>query len=349
MKRKPAIILLSVLVVFFAVVLFLFISSLLSQQWEMEQHTEELTKLVEKTMSDRAKAEKLAAELSVKEEKYKKKLEKLNALLRVLQEEEEAVVERQLAAEPHMPDAKEVEQFAANPIPELVAMLQASINASDHLRTSALIAALKSKNEESVDYLIGCASKPESNTKKYYYLLILAFLKDARALPVFQDAMVPGESGVVRDAAATGLMSIPDVSSLPLLLRTLKTETDKNIKMKIVTALGLIGDSRAVEPLKTVSIDEENNTIGSFALTALVRIADPSTVDFFAETARNSTNADRRLIAVIGLKSIGNIKAKAVLKEIAQTKGPIAREAGKALDELSSGLKAGGEPEGEDK
>lgn len=73
---------------------------------------------------------------------------------------------------------------------------------------------------------------------------VLAEIGGAALGPLLQAAH--DDSGIVREAAATGLGELADQSALPWLMDAAATDAEKLVREAAVAALGAIGDERAV-------------------------------------------------------------------------------------------------------
>ena len=109
-------------------------------------------------------------------------------------------------------------------------------------------------------------------------------------------------------ALALGLMR--DQSSVDAVRKTLKTESDRELRVQVATAAGLLGDATVIDDLAAVvtSPDSSNYELGSAAL-ALGQIGDERAVAALLEVATDTKQryADvTRGLAVVALGQIGD-------------------------------------------
>jgi HEAT repeat protein len=304
------------------------------QEREFQERLHEHERLAEKVDKENLaalqRAKQHAAKLAENKKRIESQLEEAQARLARFQKE----TDQDLKA--IKPDEGEVEKLAKLPVAQIASKMKNAIDGGDRDSISTLAAALKRNRDEALKYLMETISNSSDKSENYRYLLMLAMLRDTRALAFFQDLLQTETDAMIRRAAASALITVPDQSSVAVLIDVLRADKDWGVKTNAAAALGEIKDPRAVEPLKQTYLKEENYTLRTLTLGALARIADPGSVGFFSEIAEKSADGGFRLIAVNGLKNIGTPEAMAALQEVvSQQTGTVADEARRALEELS--------------
>jgi HEAT repeat protein len=130
-----------------------------------------------------------------------------------------------------------------------------------------------------------------------------------------------GADKSVRGWCGLALGLIGDRSSVEAVRKTLKTETDRGLRVQMATAAGLLADATVIDDLTAVlkSPDSSNYELGSAAL-ALGQIGDERAVAALLEIATDTQKrfADvTRGLAVVALGQIGDRRDLPVLSRIA--------------------------------
>ncbi len=170
-----------------------------------------------------------------------------------------------------------------------LADLSARINDSE-TRAAFLLARGLVKDLDARDDLVEIVSRPGDATLRGFACVALGLLGDAR--PAVKDALylALGERTNVdlRRDSATGLGLLRDAATVPHLLDQLRTASSFVVQGQVVTALGAIGDQRALAPL--VSFLEDRNQrapVRALAAVGLALIADPRPVPALARLSRD--------------------------------------------------------------
>src|SRR5262245_28333530 len=125
----------------------------------------------------------------------------------------------------------------------------------------------------------------------------------------------------VRGWCALALGLIDDRPSVEAVRKTLKSEADRELRVQVATAAGLLGDATVIDDLAAVikSPDSSNYELGSAAL-ALGQIGDERAVaallDIATDTGKRYADVPRGL-AVVALGQIGDRRDVPVLSRIA--------------------------------
>ena len=335
MAKSANLILIASMIVLFGALSYLLFSSLYGEQSDIDKMVREHDRLVGQVDRERPETDKLLQELLVLEEKAAWLLSEKGELIKKLRDQQENALFSEVYAGDKELDEQQVQELAALPVKKLVQKLLASIEDSDKLTIALLCAALREKKDEAFDYLNAAAADTNDKRNKFGYLYALSQLQDRRALGTFQRVLADKSEtdALVQRAAASGLVALPDKSSVPVLISALQNSTDWGVKVNSAAALGLIKDSRAIKPLKDEFTGAANATVRSFTLLALAHIADPRSVEFFSGIARTSSEESHAVIAIQGLSRIESPDALKVLQDIARNcSGPAAEEARRMLD-----------------
>jgi HEAT repeat protein len=332
--QTTSLILFLAMVALFAALSYLIFSSLYGERSDIQGMVREHEQLVGQVDRERPETDKLLQELLVLEEKAAWMLSEKGKLIEELRDEKEKALFSEVYAGDMEMDESRVRELAALPVEELVRRFLDTIQESDKLTMALLGAALREKPDEAFQYLSSTFAGTDDKNLRFGYLYILSRLRDRRALPLFQKILADKSEtdSLVLRAAASGLVALPDKSSVPVLISTLQNSADWGIKVNSATALGLIKDPRAIEPLKKEFAEAQNAIVRSFSLLALAHIADSQCAAFFSDIARTASEESHAIIAVQGLGRIDSQEAREALKEIASTDaGPAALEAQRAL------------------
>ncbi|MEW6025944.1 MAG: HEAT repeat domain-containing protein [Planctomycetota bacterium] len=150
--------------------------------------------------------------------------------------------------------------------------------------------------------------------------LSLGNLKDASAVPIL-GKMLNGdggkkELGMVRAYAALGLGRIATKEALDELKRpTIASEKEADVRVAIVTALGMTGLTEAKDAI-IVFLQDKIPTVRGMACVALAQIKDEKAYETISETLQKNKSPESDGLMLIGLGLTGNDKAKADLKKI---------------------------------
>jgi HEAT repeat protein len=322
------------MIALFAALSYLIFSSLYGEHSDIESMVREHDRLVGQVDRERPETDRLLQEILELEEKAAAMLSEKGDLLEKLRAENEKALFSEVYASGMKPDERQVRELAGKPVHELVERLLGAIDESDKLTIALLAAALREKPDEAFEYVKNALAQAQDKRLKFSYLYILSRLRDRRAIGIFQVVLADkSETDIlVKRAAAGGLVALPDETSVPVLTDALNNAADWGVKVNSATALGLIKDPRALEPLKREFAGAENAMVRNFALLALAHIADPGCVAYFADIARSDPQESHAVIAVQGLNSIGSPDALKALREIASGgPGPAAEEARRIL------------------
>lgn len=334
MASSASYVLFVAMIALFAALSYLIFSSLCGQQDDIESLVREHDRLVRQVDQERPETDRLLQELLELEEKAAVMLSEKGELLERLRDENEKALFSEVYADGVKPDESRVRELAALPVEELMRKFLAAIEDSDKLTIALLAASMREKADEAFEYLKNGLTLTQDKSLKFSYLYILSRLRDRRAVGIFQDVLADKSETdtLVRRAAASGLVALPDKTSVLVLIDTLNSAADWGVKTNCAAALGLIGDSRAIEPLKKEFADADNSMVRNFALLALAHIADPECAAYFAEIARTDPKESHAVIAIQGLYRIGSPDTMKALREIASgDSGPAADEASRIL------------------
>jgi len=170
-----------------------------------------------------------------------------------------------------------------------LADLSARIHDSE-TRAAFLLARGLVKDLDARDDLVEIVSRPGDATLRGFACVALGLLGDAR--PAVKDALylaLAERTNVdLRRDAATGLGLLRDAATVPHLLEQLRTASSFVVQGQVVSALGAIGDQRALAPL--VSFLESRNEpapVRALAAVGLGLIGDPQQVPALARLSRD--------------------------------------------------------------
>ncbi len=335
MNRSASYILFATMIPIFAVLTFLIISSLYGRQRDINDMVREHNRLVRQVDRERPETDRLLQEILALEEKAARRLTEKGELIEKLQDESEKALFSEVYSEGIELEESRVRELAALPVSELAGRFIAAIEGSDKLTIALLSAAMREKPDESFEYLSTAAASTDDKSLKFSYFFILTRLRDRRTLSIFQNVLTDKSETdtLVRRAAASGLVALPDESSVPVLIDVLQNSSDWGIKTNAAAALGLIKDSRAIEPLKKEFAQAQNAMVRNFALLALAHIADPQCTAYFASIAGAASEESHAVIAIQGLHRIGSPDAQKALRELAsKDSGPASEEAKRLLE-----------------
>jgi HEAT repeat protein len=127
---------------------------------------------------------------------------------------------------------------------------------------------------------------------------------EARALPYLLSAASDPNMSVRSKAIETlGHMRMTDATS-PLVQRLFMRDTDDFTRRRILAALGMIGDKRAVEPLLDFANGKSNFETRAGAVYALGEIGDPAALPALEEIAERSDEQQLRDVAKVAIRRI---------------------------------------------
>lgn len=146
----------------------------------------------------------------------------------------------------------------------------------------------------------------------------------------------------ISSAAATTLSTLHDERAveplIELMLRPANTREERNNRRAAISALGEIGDRRAVAPLLAFMQDKSlHSALRSGAVSSLGRIGDASTIPPITQTLKDTTNPDEvRAAAVQVLGRLGCIDEADLFLQIAKDQNNALDLRRKAVDALAA-------------
>jgi HEAT repeat protein len=157
-------------------------------------------------------------------------------------------------------------------------------------RAAFLLARGLVKDEASLDELVQVVQHPGDATLRGFACVALGLLGKAR--PEVKDALylaLAERTNIdLRRDAATGLGLLRDAATVPYLLDQLRTASSFAVQGQLVTAIGAIGDRRALSPLVSL-LEDRSQGVQARALAAvgLGLIGDPRPVPALARLSRD--------------------------------------------------------------
>ena len=154
---------------------------------------------------------------------------------------------------------------------------------------------------------------------RYFSISLLEMIGDRRAVPALirlldRDAGARGFS--MRGAAASALGEIGDARAVEPLLGLLK-DSDRDVVARAVSALGEIGDHRAIKPLLAL-LKSPQSDLRSWAAIALGRFGDWTLFDPLFTGLKNVSNSDERQRFLFALGGTKDPRAFGILRSAFQ-------------------------------
>ncbi len=187
------------------------------------------------------------------------------------------------------PEQDPVEPALRRRIVQKLADLSARIRDAE-TRAAFLLARGLVKDQDARDELVQVVTRPGDTTLRGFACVALGLLGDAR--PEVKDALylalAERTSVDLRRDAATGLGLLRDAATVQHLLDQLRSASSFVVQGQIVTALGAIGDQRALAPLVSLLEDTSQPTqVRALAAVGLGLIGDPQPVPALARLSRD--------------------------------------------------------------
>jgi HEAT repeat protein len=154
------------------------------------------------------------------------------------------------------------------------------------------------------------------------FALASGLAKDKLAAPALLAALSDaGEDKRIRGWCALALGLMDERSAVPAIRATLQAESDRDLRVQVAMAAGLIGDGTVIDDLTNVirNADSSNYELGSAAL-ALGQIGDERAVKALLEVAtdaKHNYGDVTRGLAVVALGQIGDRRDLPVLSRVA--------------------------------
>ncbi len=139
----------------------------------------------------------------------------------------------------------------------------------------------------------------------------LGEIEDARAIDMLAPVLQSDPDPRIRQLAAWALGEIEDSRAVEPLTAAL-SDSDRDVRIRVVRALAEIEDTRAVQPLLAVLSDQDAE-IRKYAAYALGEIEDARAVESLANVLRNDADADVRAVAASALGEIEDRRAAPAL------------------------------------
>lgn len=157
-------------------------------------------------------------------------------------------------------------------------------------RAAFLLARGLVKDRTALEELVQIVTRPGDTTLRGFACVALGLLGDARAevKDALRTALAERTNVDLRRDAATGLGLLRDAGTVPLLLDELKQASSFAVQAQLVTAIGAIGDQRALAPLVTLLEDRRQAAqVRALAAVGLGLIGDPRAVPPLARISRD--------------------------------------------------------------
>ncbi len=157
-------------------------------------------------------------------------------------------------------------------------------------RAAFLLARGLVKDKSALDELIQVVTRPGDTTLRGFACVALGLIGDARdeVKDALRTALAERTDVDLRRDAATGLGLLRDAGTVPHLLDQLKEASSFAVQAQIVTAIGTIGDQRALAPLVTLLEDRKQAAqVRALAACGLGLIGDPRPLPPLARVSRD--------------------------------------------------------------